>query len=129
MGRLTHFEIHAADPARAKAFYEQVCGWTFQSWDGPMEYWLITTGPEGEPGINGGLMRRMGAPPTAGQPVNAFVCIVDVADLDATLARARAAGAAEALPKQPVPGIGWLAYVHDPEGNIVGLMQSDPSAR
>jgi predicted enzyme related to lactoylglutathione lyase len=29
----------------------------------------------------------------------------------------------------PVPGIGWLAYVKDPDGNILGLMQSDANAR
>ena len=27
-----------------------------------------------------------------------------------------------------VPGIGWLAYFKDPEGNIFGAMQSDPTA-
>ena len=34
-----------------------------------------------------------------------------------------------ALPKMPVPGVGWLAYVKDTEGNILGMMQSDPSAK
>ena len=29
----------------------------------------------------------------------------------------------------PIPGIGYLAYIEDPEGNIVGLMQPDMSAR
>jgi predicted enzyme related to lactoylglutathione lyase len=28
-----------------------------------------------------------------------------------------------------IPGIGWLGYLKDPDGNIVGVMQSDPSAR
>ena len=29
---------------------------SFKKWDGPMPYWMITTGPDSEPGINGGLM-------------------------------------------------------------------------
>jgi predicted enzyme related to lactoylglutathione lyase len=28
----------------------------------------------------------------------------------------------------PIPGMGWLAYVKDTEGNIFGMMQSDPAA-
>jgi predicted enzyme related to lactoylglutathione lyase len=33
-----------------------------------------------------------------------------------------------AVPKMPVPGIGWLAYVRDPDGNIFGMMQADANA-
>ena len=28
----------------------------------------------------------------------------------------------------PIPGVGWLAYAKDTEGNIFGMMQNDPSA-
>jgi predicted enzyme related to lactoylglutathione lyase len=28
----------------------------------------------------------------------------------------------------PVPGIGWLAYLKDTEGNVFGVMQPDPAA-
>ncbi len=130
MTRPIHFEIHADDPARAQAFYERVLGWTFQKVSvGASEYWLVMTGPKSEPGIDGGMIRRMGPRPADGQPVNAFVCTIGVADLDATLATAAAAGATTALPKMPVTGIGWLAYIHDPEGNILGLMQQDPAAK
>jgi predicted enzyme related to lactoylglutathione lyase len=27
-----------------------------------------------------------------------------------------------------IPGIGWLAYVKDPDGNIFGMMQMDAGA-
>ncbi|HUR95691.1 MAG TPA: VOC family protein [Gemmatimonadales bacterium] len=129
MPRLVHFEIHASDPERLIGFYSAVCGWTFTKWEGPMDYWLITTGPNETPGINGGLVRRRGAPAAEGQPVNAFVCTVNVDALDATLAHAAAAGATMALPKMAVAGVGWLAYVKDPDGNLLGLMQTDPTAR
>ena len=45
MPRPIHFEIPADQPERASAFYRDVFGWQFRKWDGPMPYWLITTGP------------------------------------------------------------------------------------
>ena len=128
MSRVVHFEIHAADPERAVAFYEQVFEWTITKWEGPVPYWLVKTGDEGERGIDGGLMIRQGPPPEEGQPVNAYVCTMDVPDVDAFLQRVSKAGGTIAVPKMPVPGIGWMAYVKDTEGNIFGMMQNDPSA-
>jgi predicted enzyme related to lactoylglutathione lyase len=90
---------------------------------------VITTGDASEPGINGGLVRRRGPAPAEGQAVNAFVCTVDVADLDATLRTLPSAGGMMALPKMAVPGVGWLAYVKDPDGNLCGVMQMDSAAR
>ena len=126
MPRVIHFEIHAADPERAVKFYEKVFGWTFQKWEGPMEYWLVTTGPDDQPGINGGLLKRQGE--IDGQAVIAYVCTLDVADLDASMATVEANGGTVAVPKMPIPGMGWLAYYKDTEGNIFGMMQNDPSA-
>lgn len=126
--RPIHFEIHAVDPDAMAAFYADLLGWTIQKWEGPMEYWSIVTGAEGEPGIDGGLLRRRGPAPAEGAPVNAFVCTVSVSDIDAALAKAQALGGALALPKSPIPGVGWLGYIKDPDGNIVGLMQADEGA-
>jgi predicted enzyme related to lactoylglutathione lyase len=129
MSRVIHFEIHAENPERAIKFYSAMFEWQFQKWEGPMEYWIVTTGPKEKPGIDGGLMRRMGAAPADGQPVNAYVCTIDVANLDASLAAATRLGGSIALDKMPIPGIGWLAYAKDTEGNIFGMMQSDPSSK
>jgi predicted enzyme related to lactoylglutathione lyase len=75
-------------------------------------------------------MKRMGAPPERGQPVNAFPCTLgSVASLDATLAKAETSGGRIALPKMAIPGVGWLAYLEDPEGNIFGVMQDEKTAR
>ena len=128
MGRVIHFEVHAEDPDRAARFYAGLLGWQFKKWDGPMDYWLITTGPKGEPGIDGGLKRRMGGGPLDGQAVNAYVCTAAVADLDASLKRVAELGGPVVVPKMPIPGVGWLAYAKDPEGNIFGLMQADRHA-
>lgn len=127
--RVIHFEIHATNPERALTFYRSMFGWEITKWAGPADYWLIATGPDGEPGINGGLVVRRGAPPAEGQAVNSFVCTVGVTDVDASLQKALASGGSLAVPKMPIPGVGWLAYVKDTEGNILGLMQRDPNAK
>ncbi len=58
MPRPVHFEIHATDPAAARAFYEGVFGWRFQQW-GDNPYWVVITGdgdpmagtPHSQPGV------------------------------------------------------------------------------
>lgn len=129
MNRPVHFEIHAHDPQRAIAFYQEVFGWTFTPWGPPGTYWLVTTGPDSEPGINGGLVPRQGPAPIDGQAVNAFMCTVAVENVDVTHEAMLARGGVTALPKMAIPGVGWLGYCKDCEGNIVGLMQNDPNAR
>ena len=120
MPRPIHFEIPAEDPARAIAFYETVFAWKFAKWAGG-EYWLITTGPDSAPGINGGLMPRR-------DPAQPCVNTMGVANLDETVALVEKSGGHCVVPKMPVPGVGWLAYCKDTEGHIFGLMQSDPAA-
>jgi len=126
MGRVIHFEIHAGDPKRAIDFYERTLGWEFHKWNGPADYWTITTGPANQPGINGGLVPRRAE--IDGEAVIAYVCTVDVASVDEASALAVANGGSIALPKMPIPGVGWLVYCKDTEGNILGMMQADPSA-
>jgi uncharacterized protein len=127
MPRVVHFEIHAGDPARAVKFYERMFGWTFQKWEGPMEYWLVTTGPDKQPGINGGLLPRRGE--ADGQAVIGYVCTVDVKAIDESIATVESNGGTVVVPKMPLPGMGWLVYCKDTEGNIFGMMQEDPTAR
>ena len=122
-----HFEIHADDPARARKFYGAVFGWAFRQFSGPpTEYWLIDTR---EPGaMMGGLLPRPGKLGTIAPP-NAFVVTMGVTSLDDTLAKALAAGAVVAMAKFAVPGIGWQVYLLDPEHNIIGIHQTDATAR
>jgi predicted enzyme related to lactoylglutathione lyase len=127
MPRVVHFEIHADSPPRAMKFYSDMFGWTFQKFLPHVDYWAITTGPQDEPGIDGGLKPRK--VPIDGQAVIAFVCTVEVESLDAAVAKALACGGTNVVPKMPIPGIGWLAYCKDTEGNIFGMMQPDHSAQ
>lgn len=120
MPRPMHFEIPAENPERAMKFYEGAFGWKFQRWEGPMDYWMILTGDDAEPGINGGLMPRR-------DPAQPCVNTVAVPDIDATLAAVGGLGGTVVVPKMPVPGVGWLAYCKDTEGHIFGVMQGDPT--
>jgi uncharacterized protein len=119
MPRPIHFEIPADEPARAIAFYEAVFGWKFQKYEGPVEYWLISTG-EG-PGIDGGLLPRR-------DPAQPCVNTIGIENLDSTLEVVTRQGGKCVLPKMAVPGVGWLAYCKDIDGNMFGLMQNDPAA-
>jgi predicted enzyme related to lactoylglutathione lyase len=121
MSRVVHFEIPADDPERSIKFFESVFGWKIEKWDGPIEYWLIMTGKESEPGIDGGLGRRE-------SPETGVEVTIDVTDLDQVLAAVEKNGGTITRPRMAVPGVGWMAYITDTEGNIFGLMESDPSA-
>lgn len=125
MPRPVHFEIHATDPERAITFYTTVFEWSFERW-GSNPYWLISTGDG--PGIDGGLVPRQGPEPTDNAPVNAYPSTMEVPDLDATVRRVQQAGGAVLVPRTPLPGVGWLAYCKDTEGNIFGMLENDSSA-
>jgi uncharacterized protein len=127
MPRPIHFEIHAADTGRAQRFYSELFGWKFESWGPPGVYWIVKTGAG--PGIDGGLVPRRGGQPGETQAVNAFVCTVDVPSVDDAAAKAQSLGGSLAVPKMPIPGVGWLVYVKDSEGNLLGLMTADSSAK
>ncbi len=126
MSRAVHFEIQASDPQALINYYHGLFGWTFNKWEGG-DYWMVHTGSDDKPGINGGLLPRRGPVPAPNSAVNAFVITVDVEDIDASVAMASAGGVLR-VPKMAVPGIGWLAYAADPDGNIFGMMQADTSA-
>ncbi|MEW6129368.1 MAG: VOC family protein [Acidobacteriota bacterium] len=127
MPRVIHFEIHSEDPERAINFYQNLFGWQFHRWEGPWDYWLISTGDSDKPGINGGLMRRQGT--IDGQSVIAYVCTVDIESVDEAVEKALSFGGQLALPKQEIPGVGFLAYCKDTEGNIFGMMQDTSQAK
>ncbi len=130
MNRVVHFEIHASDANNDKMaqFYRDVFGWEITDKMEQMgNYRIVKTGendPNAQwPGINGGMTPRHGDAPKGGEPVNAFVCTISVEDIDATLRKILDAGGTEALAKMDVPGVGLLAYMKDPDGNIFGVLQ------
>jgi uncharacterized protein len=133
MRRPVHFEIHAENPERAAKFYAELFDWEIKKWDGPVDYWLVmTSGDDPDaPGIDGAIMKRMGANPDPKDPtpVIGYICSVDVEDVDATQAKAEKLGATMAVPKMPIQGVGWLVYLKDTESNIFGITQADTAAQ
>ncbi|MEE3338561.1 MAG: VOC family protein [Candidatus Latescibacterota bacterium] len=122
MGRVAHFEIVASDPQQAATFYNGVFGWEIRPWDGHGEYLLVLTGEDDEvPGINGAIVHRSQSP--AGS-----VNLVDVVSLDTAMMRVAKNGGTIVHTRTTVPGVGYVAYCRDPEGNAFGLIERSPTA-
>ena len=121
MSRIVHFEVMAGDPERAVEFYTKVFGWKINKWEGPQVYWLVTTGADDTPGINGGIAKSQGAPMT--------VNTVEVPSVDESAEKVIAAGGRVVVPKMTIPGIGYQIYCQDTEGIVFGLHQLDESAK
>ncbi|MFG1608391.1 VOC family protein [Actinoplanes sp. NPDC049265] len=123
MDRVVHFEVPFDDGERATSFYRDAFGWDLN----PMpqfQYVLATTTPtdeSGRPGeaggINGGMLHRQG-------PIQAPLITIGVDDLDDAVARVEKLGGKVAIGRQPVGDMGFSAYVHDTEGNLIGLWQA-----
>lgn len=128
--RVVHFEIQVDDLERAKKFYTDVFGWTYEKWMDEPAYWGIRTAPAGseDKGIDGGFIDRRGPLPIKGQAVNAYVCTLAVDDFDATALKIEKAGGSVALPKFAIPKMAWQGYFTDTEGNIFGIHQPDEQA-
>jgi predicted enzyme related to lactoylglutathione lyase len=123
MGRVIHFEIHAQDPERCSRFYEAVFGWRIAKWDGPVDYWLVTSGPDAEPGINGAIVRRTTPAPTEGQPLNAFANTIQVDSIEDAERAVSEHGGTQVEPREEIPGIGRISYFKDTEGNVFGALE------
>lgn len=126
MGRVVHFEIPADDLDRAERFYTTVFSWKAQTFGNP-EYRLLITGDETEPGINGAMAARTGPAPDGS--TGAWVCTVEVADLAETERAVVAAGGKQVRDRAEIPGIGWVSYFTDTEGNLFNALQNQPTAR
>jgi predicted enzyme related to lactoylglutathione lyase len=125
--KVVHFEIPADDLDRAKAFYGGVFGWQISSFDmpdgstytGASTVAVDETMTPTEPGaINGALVQRDASNP-------APVVTIDVDDITAALAEVAAAGGSTVMPRTAIPGMGAFGYFTDPEGNVVGLWETE----
>jgi predicted enzyme related to lactoylglutathione lyase len=121
MGRVVHFEIHASDLDRAERFYREVFGWEVQKFDGPIDYRLLNTGPKSQTGIDGALVERRSS--ADGDAVIAYVCTVEVDDIEATEKQVKEYGGEQVVDRQEIPEVGQLTYFKDTEGNIFGALQ------
>ena len=123
MDKVVHFEVPFDDSDRAHTFYREAFGWQLNGMP-DMGYTMVTTtpadaprGPEETTGINGGMLAKQGS-------ITSPVIVIGVDDLDESLARVEKLGGKVAIGRQPVGDMGFSAYVHDTEGNLIGLWQS-----
>ena len=124
MDRVNHFEIYTNDPESVQPFYGEIFGWKFQKFEGgPIEYWLVTTGDDDDPGINGGITR-----PREGQSAGTINTIA-VESLDQIMKKIEDRGGKICVPKMAIPKVGWLAYAEDPQGNVFGVIQPNSAAK
>jgi predicted enzyme related to lactoylglutathione lyase len=117
MNRVIHFELGAVDPTRAVEFYKSVFGWEAQRY-GTEEYWLMKTGTQPEPGIDGAVLRNKDSQP---RTVNSIA----VDSVDDAARKIEEHGGQVVVPKRTIPGVGHVVYCKDTEGNIFGIFHSD----
>ncbi|MEA2599359.1 MAG: uncharacterized protein QOF89_351 [Acidobacteriota bacterium] len=122
---IRHFAINADDLARARRFYERVFTWRFEPW-GPPGFFLIKTGTEKEPGIQGALQGRRELVP--GKRMIGYECSIAVDDVDQVAAAVRTNGGRVLMERTTIVGVGHLIFFEDPEGNVAGAMQYDSQA-
>jgi uncharacterized protein len=118
---ITWFQIPASDFARAKDFYETICGFSLEPLlsQPTMEMWAFPADQsKGE--IGGALVCGEGAVPS---PTGTAVFLNANPDLQAVLDRVEGAGGAILMPKTAIgmDDAGYFAMITDTEGNTVGL--------
>lgn len=119
MSKITWFEILCeGDHQRLADFYLDVFGWRFLRQDLSYEYYMLEN--EDEVGMGGGIMDQHFVKNST--MINGYVNSVLVGDIDPYIKKVQAAGGKLLAPKHPIPGVGWHAYLRDPEGNVFGLM-------
>jgi predicted enzyme related to lactoylglutathione lyase len=109
-------ELLTRDVERAKRFYSQTIGWTFEAM--PMEdgatYWVAKIGDKPV----GGLFPT--DRPGFEKLPEAWMSYLAVDDVDARVEKAKAAGAKLMRPIFDVPGVGRIAILTEPGGAGVG---------
>jgi len=116
-GALCWTELSSRDTKAAKAFYTALFGWTAKDSPAgaPMEYTEFSIG--GQPSI--GMMPMSDHIPA--QVPSYWMPYFQVADCDASFAKARALGAAHIVGPQDIPTTGRFAVLTDRQGAIFAL--------
>ena len=114
LSKVVHFEIPADEPERAIKFYENVFKWKIDRWD-QYKYWLITTGEDNEPGINGALL-----PNEFSSMLND---VINADSYDDFAEKIENAGGKMLSKKLEVPELGFTGMFQDTEGNILGIIE------
>jgi predicted enzyme related to lactoylglutathione lyase len=123
MPRVIDFEIPADDTERIAKFYQNVFGWKVEKWKGPVDHWFLITGDDAMPGINGSFAKREDFPEST------TVNVIGVDDVEKYVQLIKAHKGTIVGDKITIPGVGYYVYFKDTEGNLMGMMQSDSTAK
>lgn len=123
MATIVHFDLPADDIKRAKNFYEKLFDWKIEQLPGPMEYYNISAKDEkGNEAIGGGMGKR-------GQTDQKITNYIGVPSINEYVKKVQNLGGKIIMPKTTIPDFGYLATFFDTEGNILGLWETDTSAK
>lgn len=114
-------ELMTLDVERAKKFYADAIGWSYEGM--PMDwgtYWIIK---EGDKKVGGMVEMKESCPGIAG---DAWISYLAVDDVDARLKKAVASGAKAMREPFDVPNVGRIAILREPGGAVTGWMTPDP---
>ncbi|MFY9772252.1 MAG: VOC family protein [Xanthobacteraceae bacterium] len=117
-GKFCWNELMARDVAKAKKFYADTLGWSFDAMPMPGggTYWLAKMGDEPVGGIF-----DISGPDYAGVP-EGWMPYIAVDDVDARVKKAVAAGAKIMKPAFDVPNVGRIVILQEPGGAGIGWM-------
>ena len=110
------FEIPVTDLERATTFYETLLEIKTRREDVPGYQMVWLPSDHDGRGVSGALMKGDGYQPRRGSVIY-FHC----PDIDAALERATTMGVQVMLPKKAIGEFGYIAWVWDTEGNVIGL--------
>ncbi len=119
--RSVHFEVFASNPERMAGFYSSAFGLEFRR-DRNDEYALA------DGTVAGGRQMSARVRPASPQRVTGTPTM-HVRSVDRAVRRIAEAGGRLLVPKRAIPGVGFMAYCEDPEGNAFGIFQPDAAAR
>ena len=122
MPKVIRFDLGVDQPERAIKFYSGIFGWHIEPLQGVPDYWLISTGDIGQPGIDGGLVKRR-------HTADGTTCTIEVPSVDESLKQVTVYGGKNLTGKTTIPGVGYYAYCQDTEGNIFAIMELDQQAK
>ena len=119
-GRFVWYELLTTDPKAAISFYTQVIGWKTQPYEaGDYTMWTSAQGPLGGVMTLPEQAKKMGAPPH-------WMSHVHVADVDATVAKARKLDGRVYVEPQDIPKIGRFSIIADPLGASLSVFKPAP---
>lgn len=113
-----HVELNTSDPEKAKAFYSELFQWQLEDVPNPAvaagSYTMIKVGA----GTGGGIMKQIPGGPSG------WLAYVEVGDIYAATQKAKSLGGKVMKDVTEVMGMGWLSFIEDPTGAVLGLWKS-----